>query len=110
MVSEERMGEMSYRVALRSANLLKVSLVTTATMLTICLLALAETTNTAEASSLPQNGKIVFARPTTIQTPDEGYIYIVALARIAEGLYRCDSPFQLSAISLSLLFWLRADG
>jgi Tol biopolymer transport system component len=52
---------MLYRVALESANLLKVSMVTTAAILAICLLTLVEMTNTAEADdSLPQNGKIAF--------------------------------------------------
>jgi dipeptidyl aminopeptidase/acylaminoacyl peptidase len=50
-----------HRVGFRGANLLKMSLVTTAATLAICLLALAETTNTVEAKdSLPQNGKIAF--------------------------------------------------
>jgi hypothetical protein len=50
-----------YRVAFERANLLKVSLVTAAAMLAVCLLALVETTNTAEAkNSLPENGKIAF--------------------------------------------------
>lgn len=62
-ISEE--AEMSCRVSFRSPNLLKMSLVTTAAMLAICVLALAETTNTAEAGSLPQNGKIVFWRFTS---------------------------------------------
>ena len=53
---------MLYRVPFKSANLLMVSLVTTAAMLAICLLALVETPNTAEATSLPQNGKIAFSR------------------------------------------------
>jgi Tol biopolymer transport system component len=54
---------MLYRVALESANLIKVVLVTVAAMLAICLLALVETTNTAEAKdSLPENGKIAFDR------------------------------------------------
>jgi Tol biopolymer transport system component len=53
-----------YRVARKSADLLRMSLVTTAAMLlAICLLAFVETTNTAEAEgSLPQNGKIAFTR------------------------------------------------
>jgi hypothetical protein len=52
-------------VALRSANLLKLWLVTTAAMLAIYLLALGETTNTAEAEdSLPENGKIAFSNIT----------------------------------------------
>ena len=50
-----------YRVGFRRDNVLKVSLVTTAAMLAICLLALVETTSMAEAASLPQNGKIVFS-------------------------------------------------
>jgi TolB protein len=53
-------AEMSCRVTFRSTNFLKMSLVTTAAVLAICLLALFETTNTAEANSLPQNGKIAF--------------------------------------------------
>ena len=57
-----------YKVGFRSANLLKMSLVTSAAMWAICLLALAETTNTAEASSLPQNGKIAFTRNGAIYT------------------------------------------
>jgi Tol biopolymer transport system component len=51
---------MLYRVGFRSADLLKMTLVTAAAMLAICLLALVETTNTAEADSLPENGKIAF--------------------------------------------------
>jgi Tol biopolymer transport system component len=50
-----------YRVAYKSANLLQMSLVTAAAMLAIWVLALVETTNTAEASSLPHNGKIAFS-------------------------------------------------
>jgi Tol biopolymer transport system component len=62
---------MLYRVGFRSANLLKVSLVTTAAMSAICLLALVETTNAAEAKdSLPENGKIAFSS-------GEGSIYTV---------------------------------
>ena len=51
-----------YRVARKRADLLRMSLVTSAAMLVaICVLALAETTNTAEAEdSLPENGKIAF--------------------------------------------------
>ena len=52
---------MLYRVGFRRDNVLKVSLVTTAAMLAICLLALVETTSMAEAASLPHNGKIVFS-------------------------------------------------
>src|SRR5215203_6638021 len=70
--------EMSYRVARKSADLLRMSLVTTAATLAICLLALVETTDRAEANPLPQNGKIVFARPKTIHKPfDKGYFYTV---------------------------------
>jgi Tol biopolymer transport system component len=50
-----------YRFAFKSANLLKVSLVTTAAMLAICMLALVETTNTAKAAFPGENGKIAFA-------------------------------------------------
>ena len=53
---------MLYRVAFRRDNVLQVSLMTAAAMLAICLLALVETTNTAEATSLPENGKIAFTR------------------------------------------------
>ena len=49
-----------YGIGFGSANLLKMSLVIAAAVLTICLLALAETANTAEATSPPQNGKIAF--------------------------------------------------
>jgi TolB protein len=50
-----------YSGEFRSVNLLRMSLVTSAAMLAICLLALVETTNTAEAKdSLPENGKIAF--------------------------------------------------
>jgi len=65
---KRRRTEMLYRVARKSANLLKVSLVTTAAMLAICLLALVETTNTAEATSLPENGKIAFTNYDEIYT------------------------------------------
>jgi hypothetical protein len=41
---------------------LKISLVTVAAMLAICLLALVHVTSTAEATSLPHNGKIAFVR------------------------------------------------
>jgi hypothetical protein len=54
-------AEMSCRVAFRSTNFLKMSLVTAAAMLAICLVALVGTTNTAAAKdSLPHNGKIAF--------------------------------------------------
>src|SRR5215216_505752 len=72
---KRRRTEMLYRVARKSANLLKVSLVTSAAMLAICLLALVETTNTAEAEdSLPENGKIAFE---SIPPGDAGTIYTV---------------------------------
>ena len=50
-----------YGVGFGSANLLKTSLVMAAAMLAICLLALVATTNTAEATPLPENGKIAYA-------------------------------------------------
>ena len=49
-----------HRVELESATLLTVSSVPIAATLAICLLALVGTTTMAEATSLPQNGKIVF--------------------------------------------------
>src|SRR5688500_12500597 len=58
---KRRRAETLYGVARKRADLLKMSLVTSAAMLAICLLALVETTNTAEAKdSLPENGKIAF--------------------------------------------------
>jgi Tol biopolymer transport system component len=58
---KRRRAETLYRVARKSADLLRMALVTSAAMLAICLLALVETTNTAEAKdSLPENGKIAF--------------------------------------------------
>jgi Tol biopolymer transport system component len=50
-----------YRVAFESANLLRMSLVTAAAMLAICLLALVQTANTVEATPLLRSGKIVFS-------------------------------------------------
>jgi TolB protein len=71
---KRRRAETLYEVARKRADLLKMSLVTAAAMLlAVCVLALVETTKMAGATSLPQNGKIVFAR----QTLDEGYIYTV---------------------------------
>src|SRR5688500_129781 len=70
---KRRRAETLYRVARKSADLLRMSLVTTAAMLAICLLALVETTNTAEADSLPENGKIAFHRVHS----DEASIYTV---------------------------------
>jgi TolB protein len=56
-----RREEMLSRVALESANLLKVSLMAAAAMWAIWLLALVDTTNTAQAEDrLPENGKIAF--------------------------------------------------
>jgi Tol biopolymer transport system component len=57
----KRRGGVLYRVGFRSANLLKLSLVTSAAMLAICLLALADTTESVGATSLPENGKITFS-------------------------------------------------
>jgi hypothetical protein len=50
-----------YRVGFRSANVLKVSLVTTAAMLAMCLLALVETKNASEATPPQYKGKIAFS-------------------------------------------------
>src|SRR5829696_7474618 len=57
-----------YRVAFEGANLIKMSLVTTAAMLAICLLALVETANTAEATPSGENGKIAF-----LESPSSGH-------------------------------------
>jgi hypothetical protein len=46
---KRRRAEMLYRVARKSADLLRMSLVTAAAMLALCLLAFVETTNKAEA-------------------------------------------------------------
>jgi Tol biopolymer transport system component len=83
-----------YRVGFRSANPLKVSLVTTAAMLAICLLALVETTNTAEAEdSLPHNGKIAFGSTRS----GEGALYTVEpdgsnLNRFTDSRYPLGQP------------------
>jgi hypothetical protein len=74
LVFEAQREETLYRVGFKSPNLLKVSLVTAAAMLAICLLALVETTNKAEAGALPQNGKIAFSS----YRGDNGAIYTVA--------------------------------
>jgi hypothetical protein len=88
-----RRAETLYRVARNSADLLRMSLVTTAAMLAICLLALVETTNTAEADSLPENGKIAFHRVHSGQ----GTIYTVEpdgsnLKQLTDGTYPTWSP------------------
>jgi tricorn protease-like protein len=69
-------AEILYRVAFEGADLIKMSLVTAAAMLAICVLALVQTTNKAEAEdSLPQNGKIAF---TFFHFQDQDYaIYTV---------------------------------
>jgi Tol biopolymer transport system component len=61
LASKAEGEEAMYRVGFKCANLLKVSLVTSAAMLAITLLTLGETTSTAEATSLPRNGKIAFS-------------------------------------------------
>src|SRR5918995_3915691 len=73
---KRRRAETLYGVARKRADLLKMSLVTSAAMLlAICLLALVETTNTAEAKdSLPENGKIAFE---SIPPGRAGRIYTV---------------------------------
>jgi TolB protein len=81
---------MLYRVGFRSANLLKVSLVTTAAMLlAICVLALVETTNTAQANSLPDNGKIAFNHDDALYTvePDGSN-----LSRLTNETYMVERP------------------
>jgi TolB protein len=66
-----------YRVVLERANLLKMSLVTVAAMLAICLLAMVETRNTAEAGALPQNGKIAFLSYHSSRQGESYNIYTV---------------------------------
>jgi dipeptidyl aminopeptidase/acylaminoacyl peptidase len=59
---KRRRAETLYRVARKSADLLRILLVTATAMLAICLLALVGTTNTADAEdSLRHNGKIAFS-------------------------------------------------
>ena len=71
---------MLYRIALESANLLKVSLVTGASMVAIYLLALIETTNTAEAEdSLSRNGKIAFRDSASRRVADVTISYRAAV-------------------------------
>jgi len=84
-----RRDETLYRVARKSADLLRMSLVTTAAMLAICLLALAETTNTAEAASLPENGKIAFTSNVNISTAEADGSN---LRRLTEGTYQDAGP------------------
>ena len=62
---------MLYSGAYKCANLLKLSLVSAAAMLAVCLQALVGTTDAAEATSLPQNGKIAF-----ISSRDNGTYHI----------------------------------
>jgi dipeptidyl aminopeptidase/acylaminoacyl peptidase len=105
---------MLYRVALESANLIKVVLVTAAAMLAICLLALVETMNKAEAKdSLPENGKIVFA-----DHPGQGYIYTVdpdgsSLSRLAkDAILPAVSPdgTKIAYNSFEQIWVMDADG
>jgi hypothetical protein len=60
--SPKRRGEMLYGVAFRSADLLRMSLVTTAALLAACLLALVGTTKPAGATFPAVDGKIAFSR------------------------------------------------
>ena len=107
-----------YRVARKSADLLRMSLVTTAAMLAICLLALVETTNTAEATSLPENGKIAFTRDqggtydTYTVNPDGS-----SLSRLTNGILQFPifpawSPdgTQIAFYSVPQIWVMGADG
>src|SRR5215203_5610827 len=91
---KRRRAETLYGVARKRADLLRMSLLTSAAMLAICLLALVETTNTAEAEdSLPENGKIAFSRVH----PGQVSIYTVEpdgsnLRKLAGGTYPNWSP------------------
>ena len=96
-----------YKVARKSEDLLRISSVTvTATLLAICLLALAKTTHTAQAASFPQNGKIAFQSSDMIYTvePDGSN-----LRELTHGLYPSWSPdgteivFQGSVHEISVM-------
>jgi Tol biopolymer transport system component len=119
LVSEAK-GVGVFGVGFASANLLKMSLVTSAAMLAICVLALVETTNTAEAEdSPPQNGKIVFARSTP--SGERRYIYTVnsdgsGLSRLTKGTppfptLPAWSPDGTQIAFFDVQIWvMRADG
>jgi Tol biopolymer transport system component len=120
---KRRRAETLYRVARKSADLLKMSLVTVAAMLAICLLALVETTNTAEAKdSLPQNGKIAFIRSLKREQGGTYYIYTVnpdgsSLSRRTNGIPKFPNLLAWSpdgtqiAFLYSLQIWtIGADG
>ena len=68
---------MSCRVAFRSTNFLKVSLVTTAAILAACLLALVGTTKPAGATFPGVNGKIAFSRDRGRQGDGDAEIYTI---------------------------------
>jgi WD40-like Beta Propeller Repeat len=96
-----------YRVARKSDEILRISSVTfTATLLAICLLALAKTTHKAQAASFPQNGKIAFQSSDRIYTvePDGSN-----LRELTHGLYPTWSPdgteivFQGSVHEISVM-------
>ena len=59
--SPKRRGEMLYRVGLRRADLLRMSLVTSAAMLAICLLPSVGTSNASEVFPPRHKGKIAFS-------------------------------------------------
>jgi Tol biopolymer transport system component len=93
---KRRRAETLYRVARKSAELLRMSLVTTAATLAICLLAFVETTNKAEAASLPDNGKIAFSSHE-LNSESDGSIYTVEpdgsnLRELTGGSYPNWSP------------------
>jgi hypothetical protein len=93
-------------VALRSANLLKMWLVTTAAMLAIYLLALGETTNTAEAEdSLPENGKIAFSNITGTS----GMYEIYTVEPDGSGLSQLTNNVNLEAARIGSLLFVFAD-
>ena len=90
---KRRRAETLYGVARKRADLLRMSLVTSAAMLlAICLLALIETKNTAQAEdSLPENGKIAFIRSLQSEQGGTYYIYTVnpdgsSLGRLTNGV------------------------
>src|SRR5918994_3921648 len=85
---KRRRAETLYGVARKRADLLRMSLVTSAAMLAICLLTLVAT-NPAEATSLPHNGKIAFTRNGAIYTVESDGSN---LSQLTNGTPQVDRP------------------
>jgi Tol biopolymer transport system component len=73
--SPKRRGETLYGVAFRRADLLRMSMVTTAALLVACLLALVGTTKPAGATFPGVNGKIAFSRDRGGDSDGDAEIY-----------------------------------